>query len=140
MAAGEPINSQANTKEFDEGYDRTFGQPKEGSKGGRWIWDEAQGKLVRADEYVSPQEAKDAPVLAGRFYENLQAPDGKAINNRRDHQAYMKRSGTTVLSDYTETLPKNMEKRAKALTGDFDHKQRRDDIGRAWYNLEKRRK
>ncbi len=138
MANGESINSQANTDAFREGFDRVFGERK--AKPGRYIFDEAQQKFVPAEEYRPPDEAKDAPIMSGRFYENLQATDGTLINNRRQHQAYMKEKGVTVISDYSQHLEKARERRVKVLEGDFDHKARREAVGRAWYELEKKKR
>ena len=99
MANDEPINSQAQTKEYDEGYERTFGKDRKPVRG-RWVYDEAQQKLVPADQYVAPERAVDAPILSGRFYENQKATDGEDIGSRRKHKEYMARHGVTAFSDY----------------------------------------
>jgi hypothetical protein len=91
MVNNEPIVSQAQTKAFDEGYERTFGDRK--PQRGRFIYDPAQGKCVPADDYRAPERAADAPILSGRFYENTAATDGVDIGSRAKHRAYMKDRG-----------------------------------------------
>ncbi len=138
MANGESINSQANTDAFREGFERVFGERK--AKPGRYVFDEVQQKFVPAEEYQPPVEAKDAPIMAGRFYENLRTTDGTPINSRRQHQAFMKEKGLAVISDYKNHLEQKAHEREKMLKGDFDHKARREAVGRAWYEAEKKRR
>lgn len=95
---GEGVVSQASTEEFREGYERTFGDKK--AERGRWVYDEAQQKLVRAEEYQAPERAVDAPILAGRFYEGVKAVDGEDIGSRAKHRDYMRRHGVTSFSDF----------------------------------------
>lgn len=140
MANGEQIHSQANTKEYGERFDAIFGKDRK-AKPGRYVFDEAQQKFVPAEEYVPPVEAKDAPIMAGRFYENLQSPvDGSDIGSRKRYLEHCKEKGITPISDYKEHLEKKTQERAKVLKGDFDHAQRREDVARAWYELENRKR
>jgi len=115
MAAGEPIISQANTPEFEEGHARTFGESK--VQRGRWVWDEAQGKLVSAEEYQPPERAVDAPILAGRFYENVCAVDGTDIGSRRKRNDYMKAHGYADTSDYKGVWEKAAKEREAIRNG-----------------------
>ncbi len=100
MAAGEQIVSQANSKAFEDGYSRIYGDRK--PQRGRWVWDEAAGRLVSAEDYQPPVRAVDAPIMAGRFYENTRATDGADIGSRAKHRAYMKAMGVAPASDYSQ--------------------------------------
>ena len=73
MVVGEAIVSQAQTKAFDEGYERTFGARK--PQRGRWVWDAAQGKLVSAEDYVPPAAKTGTGIMVDRFMEGERAPD-----------------------------------------------------------------
>lgn len=99
MVVGERIVSQAQTREFDEGYARTFGdKPRQR---GRWVWDRAQGRLVPADEYVPPSsDARCAPIMTGACHEGQVAPDGTDISSRRKRAAWSKASGCADYDDF----------------------------------------
>ena len=129
---GEPIVSQARTKEFEEGYDRVFGPDRKPVRG-KWVWDEAQQKLVSAEDYVPPEHATNAPILAGRFYENTSATDGTDIGSRTKHREYMKAHGLTTADDfgpgYYSRIKKEREAEAK--------KSRRETIARTLYKMDK---
>lgn len=131
MANGEGIVSQANSKEFDEGYDRIFG--KREPKRGRWVWDDRAQKLIPASEYVPPATALNAPVMVDRFYENTRLTDGTKINSRKDMREYFKATGYTHASDYTNEWKKAAEKREAAKQGHIPSKTRREVLRRAFY-------
>lgn len=135
MAAGEPIVSQARTREFEEGYERVFGDRK--PVRGRWVWDSGAQKLVPAEDYQGPTLAVDAPILTGRFYENTQATDGTDIGSRRKHRNYMKANNLTIATDYTETWKKQAADRERMKQGDFDHKARREEVAWAFHQRHK---
>jgi hypothetical protein len=142
MAAGEPINSQANTKDFEEGYERTFGRV-EGKKGGKWVYDEKLQKFVDIAHYQPEERALDAPILSGRFYEEAGvATDGTPIDSKPKHREYMRSHGLTIDSDYKEQQKKDTAVRENFYqTGnmtDADRRQRREDVGRTAYELSKR--
>ena len=131
MANNEPVVSQAQNRAFDEGYDRTFGTER--GERGRFIWDEAQKKLVRVEDYVPPERAVDAPILSGRFYENTRATDGSDIGSRSKHRRYMREHGLTTADDYSpryfEGIKRERERAAKAS--------RREAIARRLYEIDK---
>lgn len=98
MVAGEAIVSQANTKAYEDGYERTFGNRK--AQRGRWVWDAEASKLVSAEDYVSPSRAVDAPIIADRIHENTQSPiDGSDIGSRRRRREHMRTHGVEDASD-----------------------------------------
>jgi hypothetical protein len=133
------------TRDYEDGYERTFG--KGSRERGRWVWDDAQQKLVRAEEYVAPQteQALHAPVLAGRFYENTRATDGTDIGTRKRHREYMRRNNLTTADDFSKTWAKEAAQR-KALAESarsgkpigMDRRARREEVGRAVYELERK--
>jgi len=132
-AAGEPIVSQARTREFDEGYDRTFGDHP--PIRGKWVM--TPHGLVPADEYVPESRALDAPVMVGRFYENMTAQDGTDISTRARHRAYMREKGLTTIDDYKGEWAKAQEKRAEIAQGKMPSKTRREAIARKMYEIDK---
>jgi hypothetical protein len=99
---GEPVVSQANTREYEEGYDRAgLGTSETAKERGRFIYDPVQKKLVRAEDYRPPDRALDAPIMVDRFYENTKATDGTDIGSRAKHRAYMKANGLASADDFS---------------------------------------
>lgn len=135
-AANEPVVSQARTREWDEGYDRTFGADRKPQRG-RWVWDPDAKRLVDASTYQPPPQAVNAPILAGRFYENTAAIDGTDIGSRAKHRRYMKEHGLTIASDYTNQWKRDEEKRKAAREGHIPSKTRREALERAMYRISK---
>jgi len=131
MVNGEAIVSQAGSDEFREGYERTFGDKP--VQRGRWIWDARAGRLVDADSYVPPEEAKSAPIMMDRFYEGVRATDGTDIGSRRKHRAYMKAHGLATMDDfgpgYFTRVKREREVAAK--------RERREVIARKMYEIDK---
>src|SRR5512145_1143689 len=99
---GEPVVSQANTREYEQGYERSgLGKSPEAKEKGRFIWDEERKCLVRAEDYRPPGHAVSAPIMVDRFYEGSRATDGTDIGSRRKHRAYMKAHGLAPADDYS---------------------------------------
>lgn len=122
LAAGEPIQSQAQTEEFDAGYDRTFGTPDGSEKGGRWIWDMRQGRLVKADEYQAEPRAVDAPIISDRIHEGTAFDDGERVRDlgsRRKRREFLREQGLAEASDFG---PKWSERRQSEINRGLDRK------------------
>ena len=135
--AGQPIRTGDLTSEYEEGHERTFGQPDpKFPRGRRFKWDPWQKKLVPAG-FVDEGKALDAPLLCGRFYENTSATDGTDIGSRRKHREYMRRNNLTTADDYKEAWSKAAQEREAVRKGEHDRKERREAIGRALYELQK---
>jgi hypothetical protein len=132
---GEKIVSQARTKEFDEGYDRIFGPDRQPIRG-HWVWDENEGRLVSADEYRAPVHAKNAPIMAGRFYENTKATDGTDIGSRRKHKAYMKDHNLTTMDDFGGEWKRAQERRDGIKEGRMPDPKRREALERAFHEID----
>ena len=132
-AIGEPVVSQASTEEFREGYVRALGDHP--PVRGKWVMT-AHG-LVDANEYVPEPKAVDAPILAGRFYENMNAQDGSDISTRARHKAYMREKGLTTIDDYKQQWAKQTAERAEIAHGKLPSKTRREVIARKLYEIDK---
>jgi len=104
------------------------GHPKANANG--FVAEEDLGHTVE-------KRALDAPILSGRFYENVAATDGSDIGSRKRHREYMKRHNVTLSSDFTQQWAKQGEQRERMRAGDFDHKSRKEAIERALYQRHK---
>lgn len=133
-AAGEPVVSQANTKEFAEGHERVFGNKR--AQRGKWIWDAEQEKLVPADEYRPPERALDAPIMSGRFYENQAMTDGTPVGSRRRYAQWLKDHDATHASDYSDGFRARLHKERERT----QEKEIRETVGRTVYQLENKRR
>jgi hypothetical protein len=131
-AAGEPVVSQANTADFEAGYERAFG-PSEPQKG-RWIWDDRVSRLVPAEEYTEPTGDGRVMVLGEAHYDGLRMTDGTIVDSRRKYREYLKATGCAVAGDYSEHLS---ERKAQKQRERHDAKDRRETIGRSIYEVEK---
>lgn len=67
------------------------------------------------------------------------ATDGTPIDTRSKHRDYMKATGTTLAGDFTETWKKAADERAKFFKDGGDHRERREDVGRALYQARRRK-
>lgn len=109
------IKTRPQTKEYDEGYDRTFGKDRRPVRG-RWIWDEREQRLVEASEYRAAERALDAPIMVDRFYENTVSPiDGTDIGSRRKHRDYMRAHGLAPADDFKGTWAEKERERERAF-------------------------
>lgn len=130
MANGEPVVSQAATDEFRAEHDRIFGdKPPER---GRWVWDAQSKCLVRAEDYVPPSRAVDAPIMAGRFYETMQTVDGADITSRAKHRAYCTEKGVTPATDFSDKWYQSVRDGRKREA----KKSRREVLERAFYEID----
>lgn len=143
MVVGEPIVSQAQTKAFDEGYERTFGE-RPANVRGRYVYVAELGRCVKVGEDWRPTDAERVPVVGDSHYDGLQATDGTDISTRTRHREYMRRHGLTTVDDFTETFKAKAKEREAYFTEDRgpaeESKHRRETIGRAIYELEKKGK
>lgn len=135
MANGEPVNSQANNKAYNDGYERIFGNKP--AEKGHWVQDPQTGEMVSAEDYQPPARALDAPVMVDRFYEGATVHDGERIRDigsRRKHREFMREKGLTTVDDYTKTWEKAAEARDLRRTQfKMPSKTRREAIARALY-------
>lgn len=144
MVVGEAIVSQANTRAFEEGYERVFGGERRPVQRGRSVYRPGhplaneRGFVSVADLRLDETRALDAPVMAGRFYEGTVATDGTDIGSRQKHQAYMKQHGLAHESDFRECGAKARAERERFYRGEQDDKPYVEAVERSLYELEKR--
>ena len=136
MVNGEAIVSQAQTKEFDEGYERTFGKDKRPVRG-RWVY--RDGRLVDLND-PEPEQAKDAPIMVDRWMEGTKSPiDGADIGSRRKLNQYMKDRGLAIADDFKDTwAAKERERERKTRDVNYDdrsERQKLDDRKRLYHHL-----
>ena len=72
-------------------------------------------------------------INVDRHYESLGLTDGTVINSRRQHKAYMASKGLTLTDDFKGVWEKQKKERERRAAGDFDHKERREALGRMAY-------
>jgi hypothetical protein len=141
MVAGQAIQTQAQTKEFDEGYERIFGKDRKPCRG-RFVYDE-QG-AIPIDENWQPTDGEKMPVFTDRYMEGQRATDGTPIDNRTRRRRYMEKHGLTDLSDYSS---RHFEKAAEARQAIRDgtyggqaDKELHTQVGRALYEARKKKR
>jgi hypothetical protein len=126
MVAGQPIKTTAQTREFDEGFDRTFGERK--PHRGRFRYDPERKECVPLDA-----DWDDAPRSTGDLgkfqYDNLRATDGTDISSRTKRREYMKANG---YADPTDFAPDHAEK-VRAQREREQDKQTREVIEREFW-------
>lgn len=142
----EPTHKSKSAMRFDvsdnyrESYDRMYGADHKPTRG-KWVWDSTRNELVPASEYVPPHASDvHTQISTDRHYENMGATDGTDIGSRRKHQEYMRRNGLAMAEDFKGTWSEAEKNREKFYRGDFDHKARKEALGRAAYELSKRNK
>ena len=107
MVAGQPIQTQAQTKEFDEGYERVFGSVRNKSRG-RFVY--RDGQAVSVDEDWTDAERRAQTATEELTYGGARTPgDGVDISSRKKHREYLKANDLAMASDYS---PSYMEREA----------------------------
>ena len=98
----------------------------------------SQSGFINADDLQGwVERPPELPVFGDSHYDGMQATDGTPIDTRRKHREYMRANGLTTADDYIETW-----KRAEAdrqRTGE-PSRERRESLGRAIYEAERKRK
>lgn len=107
----------------------------------RYRWDEVTQSMVEVGAEWTDVERRAPVATEGLVYGNLgRSTDGVDISTRTRHREYMKASGTTVMSDFTESWAKAEQNRATYYAGKSPEHRRelKEAAGRALY--EARRK
>jgi hypothetical protein len=143
MSTGADSKTMPVSREYEDGFDRTFG--KRDPVRGRWIYlGMTARRVVRAEEYAPPaEEALNAPICAGSFYENTAATtcDEQSrvlkvdIGTRQRHREFMRQRGLTTADDYTKTWEQAAKERKQFFQDGGDRKERKEQIGRIAYEL-----
>lgn len=142
MSTGADAKTMPVTREYEDGYERVFG--KREPVRGKWVWDTAQQKLVPEADYVPPSPASynvGDGIATGRFYENTSIQVGenefRDVGSRRKYREYLRETGLTHASDYTESWKKAAERREAVKDGRMPSKSRREVLARKMYELDK---
>ncbi len=107
MVAGQAITTQAQTKEFDEGYERIFGTARNKQRG-RFVY--RNGEAVNVDDEWTDAERRAATGTEELTYGGTKTPgDGIDISSRKKHREYLKANDLAMASDYS---PSFMEREA----------------------------
>lgn len=121
MVAGQAIQTQAQSPEYDEGYERIFGKDRKPTRG-RFVWSEEAKAMVEVGS-----EWDDAPRRAGfseeEVYGKLQTTDGVDISSRKKRREYMRANGVTDSSDFS---PGWFERKRKDAEREKDQGRKRD--------------
>lgn len=139
MVAGQAITTQAQTKEFDEGYERIFGDRRKPCRG-RFVWSDEAQAMVEVGADWEPTDAEKMPVFTDRYMENDRAVDGTDISNRTRRRNYMKARGLADANDFTQHIEKKEKERAAFLAGKDHDPTLHNTIGRALYEARKKGK
>lgn len=114
--AGQAIQSQAQTREFDEGYERVFGKVRKPARG-RTVYTSGGEPLpepIEVGDDWTDAERRAQTATEELTYGGARATDGTPINSRKKHREYLKRNGLTHASDfspqYTENVKANQER------------------------------
>jgi hypothetical protein len=135
MVAGQPIQTGALSKEFDEGFERTFGERKPGR--GRYVYTQG-GKPLPEPVQVEP-DWSDPAIATGHkseaeIYGNLRATDGTPIDSRTKRREYMRANNVTDASDFSNDYWSKAEKeRKRAASGEADREARRETVARSFF-------
>lgn len=127
MVAGQPIQTQAQSKEWDEGYERVFGN---GSKvRGKFRWDAERGEMVPIGSDWTDAERRAPAPTEELTYGGIKATDGTPINSRKKHREYLKQNGLAMSSDFSDSYREKVwadKERAQ-------DKHRREAVERTWH-------
>lgn len=81
---------------------------------------------------VSPGLSGIANALAGdRHYDGLRATDGRMIDTRTKHRAYMKEKGYTIVSDFKDTWADAAKERSSRRAGTYRDPELKKEITQA---------
>lgn len=127
MVAGQAIQTQAQSKEFDEGYERTFG--KGTKERGRFVY--RDGQMVRVDADWTDAERRALTTTEGIEYSNAVTTDGVDISSRKKRRDYMAATGVTDASDFGPGYAERRKKDAEKA----NDRQRKSDLVESYKQL-----
>jgi hypothetical protein len=132
MVAGQPIQTQAQTPEWDSGYERIFGKDRKPQRG-RYVFNPETGACEEVGSDWSDAPRKALTSTEEIAYGNLQTTDGVDISSRKKRREYMKASGVTDSSDFSKDW---FAKQAKSKERQNDA-QRKADLITSYKQLRK---
>lgn len=132
MVAGQAIQTQAPSAEYDEGFERIFGKDRKPQRG-RFVWSQEQQCMVEVGADWTDAERRAQTSTEEIEYGNLRATDGADISSRRKRREYMAATGVTDSSDFS---PGWYERRRKDIRTEQD-RQRKTDLVETYKQLRK---
>lgn len=142
MVAGKPIQTGDLSKEFDEGFERTFG--KERGPRGRFVYrtDPGTGEVrsIPIEEAGPLETDKRLMVVTDLYMDGLRASDGTDIGNRQKRKGYMAAHGLADPQDFKEHIPKKEKEREAYFSGTYRDPGLKEQLGRAMHEHKSKRR
>jgi hypothetical protein len=108
----------------------------------RWVYTSGGNPLPEpievGDEYVPP-DSERVPVTTDRYMEGIRATDGTDISSRQKRNEWMKRNNLVDVGDCQGVWAKAAKEREALAQGRHDSSARREAVGRAVYELSRRK-
>lgn len=102
----------------------------------RYVYDEKLRQLVEIDSDWRPTPRTE--LMTGNCYDDARTVEGVDISSRRKRNEYMKQNNLADFDDFKGTWERSRKER-EAFFKNAPDKKRREDVGRAIYQLEQRR-
>lgn len=139
MVAGQPIKTGEMSKEYDQGFDATFGERKRVR--GRFVWDDQRKEMVEVGSEWQPSD-RPGPVRKSEeeIYGKVTATDGTDLSTKRRHREYMQANGLTMADDYKgESWSKAKAEREAYRNGTSEKLKKANEraVVEAWNRLRK---
>lgn len=125
------------TREYAEGHERTFGKSER--KTGRWFFNPKTKQMEEIGANWEPTNARNVGRHGDFYMDGAHTVDGVDIGSRRKRNDYKRAAGVEDSSDFKNTIAEQTKIREAFFTsgGDWrEHKERREDIGRAAYEVQ----
>lgn len=108
----------------------------------RWVYTQGGVPLPEPIEvgrdWTNPGASSTGDL--GKFqYAGLRAPDGTPLDSRDAHRRYMREKGLALASDFTGTWERQAQERAKVLSGEAGHEDRKRAVAQAMEKARSRR-
>jgi hypothetical protein len=123
MVAGQPIQTQAQTAEFDEGYDRIFGKDRKPQRG-RFVFNAETGVCEEVGADWTDAERRAPTLTEELVHGKTKTTDGVDISSRKKRREYMQATGVADSGDFSSGW---YERKNKDIRTDQD-RQRKADI------------
>jgi hypothetical protein len=96
------------------------------------------GALLASEAPAFNAPPTTVPVVTDRHYEGIAATDGTDIGSRVKRREYMRRNALADADDFKGEWSKAQKERDAMRRGEHDRRERREAIGRAAYEVEKK--
>ena len=107
----------------------------------RWVYTEGGRPLAEPLEVTKDAQAPARlEVVTGNLYDGQRALDGTDVSTRRRFEEYLRRTGCALADDFKGEWAAAAKAREAALSGRQRNPKLREQIGRAAYQLETKRR